>query len=475
MFFLDVALAAALGVGARSDSLYAAWSLPLTIGRGAFQSLTNSLIGLFAESDDDRTAFSQSVTLVGLTAFAAALLMSLTSRWWFPLSVPGAAAETKLAGAPLAGILSWLIAFLAVAETQRAIFYRLGRNVVPSTLRVSGALVSIGIILFSANQQNLTLAAIGLVVGAAVELLLGSVWLLALGQRITFSWPPPDQLRRMARVVGLPLLGQGVFIASSTLERALASFLGPGAVTAVTYANRVFQMLERFVFRGFVITTIQSYAAAVPQKWRRDTRLLLLLSVPLMVVFAVLPAAVITVLFERGRFTAESTQLVSLALRSYAFAIPIVALNRIPYALAFAQNKSRELLIYAIIFAMALIGVEFLLISAGLGIAAFGIAQMVALSLGTIWLYPRVITRADMPPWSAEEVLRLLGVGLFALAGTALIVLIAGAVISDPLVTTWVTLLAGGGGSLLLTGAAIRLFRLPEVDQVSRILRRATH
>jgi len=49
MFLLDIALAATLGLGARSDILYAAWSLPLIIGRGAFQSLTNSLIGLFNE------------------------------------------------------------------------------------------------------------------------------------------------------------------------------------------------------------------------------------------------------------------------------------------------------------------------------------------------------------------------------------------------------------------------------------------
>lgn len=33
MFLIDIALAAALGLGARSDILYAAWSLPLTIGR----------------------------------------------------------------------------------------------------------------------------------------------------------------------------------------------------------------------------------------------------------------------------------------------------------------------------------------------------------------------------------------------------------------------------------------------------------
>lgn len=473
MFFLDVALAATLGVGARSDSLYAAWSLPLTIGRGAFTSLTNSLIGLFAEAEDDRVAYSQSLTVIGVLAFAAALLMSLTSRWWFPLSVPGAAPETRLAGVPLAAILAWLIALLALAETQRAIYYRLGRNVFPSAVRVAGASAAIVIVLFSAAEQNLALAAYGLVAGAAVEMALGFAGLWAMGQRFRIDWPPATQLRRMAQVVGLPLLGQGVFIAGSTLERAIASFLGPGAVTAVAYSNRIFQMLERFVFRGFVIATIQAYTAGHLQHWRRDTRILLLLSIPLMIVFAVLPTAIITIIFERGRFTAEGTQLVSLALRSYAFAIPIVAFNRIPFALAFAQNKSRELFIYACIFTATLIGSELVLIFMGVGIPAFGIAQLITNLVATSWLYRHIMRGLDAPTWSAAEVTRLFIVGLLAFVGTSLLVILVNRLFAPPFLV-WVTVIAGGGGAVLFTAGAAWLLRLPETSRVVALLRGAS-
>ena len=470
MFFLDVALAAALGVGAHSDSLYAAWSLPLTIGRGAFTSLTNSLIGLFAEAEDDRAAYSQSLTVIGILAFAAALLMSLTSRWWFPISVPGAATATRLAGVPLATILAWLIALLALAETQRAIYYRLGRNVFPSAVRVAGAAASIIVVLLSAVEQNLTLAAYGLVAGAAVEMLLGFGGLLAMGQRFRLDWPPASQLRRMAQVVGLPLLGQGVFIAGTTLERAMASFLGPGAVTAVTYSNRIFQMLERFVFRGFVIATIQSYTAGDKPHWRRDTRILLLLSIPLMIIFAVLPTAIITIIFERGRFTAEATQLVSLALRTYAFAIPLVAFNRIPFALAFAQNKSRELFIYACIFTATLVGSELVLIYVGAGIPAFGIAQVITNLVATSWLYRRIMRGVGAPVWSTAEVVRLVAVGMLAFAGTGLLVILVNRLFEPPIVG-WVTVIVGGAASILLTVGAAWLLRLPETDHVAALLR----
>jgi hypothetical protein len=161
-------------------------------------------------------------------------------------------------------------------------------------------------------------------------------------------------------------------------------------------------------------------------------------------------------------------------LRSYAFAIPIVAFNRIPYALAFAQNKSRELLIYAVIFALTLIGSEVLLISIGIGMPAFGVAQIIALTTSTIWLYPRVMRGLDSPAWSADEVLRLLGVGLVALTGTMVVVYISQELVLDPTLSVWAAVLAGCSSSLLLTAGAAWLLRLPEVAGFSRLLRGAS-
>lgn len=471
MFLIDIALAAALGLGARSDILYAAWSLPLTIGRGAFQSLTNSLIGLFSEGVEESAIFSQTLTVIGIVSFVAALLMSLTSRWWFPLSIPGATAETRLAGTSLAAILAWLIAFLALAETQRAIYYRKDNNYVPSLARLVGAVVSIALIMLAAREQNLALAACGLVAGAAAEMVVGFAGLARMGQRFRFLWPNAVELRRMTRVVGLPLLGQGVLIGAGMAERAIASYLGPGAVTAVTYAFRIFNVLERFIFRGFVISTIQTYAAGLVGNWRRDMRLLVLISVPIMVVFVVLPAPMIAIAFERGRFTAESTGMVALALQAYALAIPIIALNRIPYALAFAQTRSRELFIYAVIFSVTLVTAEILMVAAGLTLEAFGLAYALAIALATLWIYPKARVDEIRNTWTVKEALRFVGVGLVTWAGTAAIVRALQYVLDGWRWAPWGVVMAGGASSLLLLVFAAYVLRVPEAGEVARLLR----
>jgi peptidoglycan biosynthesis protein MviN/MurJ (putative lipid II flippase) len=200
-------------------------------------------------------------------------------------------------------------------------------------------------------------------------------------------------------------------------------------------------------------------------------RLLLLASIPLTIVFAVLPTSLIALFFERGRFTAESSQLVGLTLRAYAFAIPIVAFSRIPYALAFAQNKSRELLAYAVLYSLALLGTEILLILAGVGAPAFGMAQIVSFAAATVWLYPRVIRGLDAPAWSIAELATLAGVGLFAFIGTSLVVAALQGFLGDSTLAEWIVVLAGGGSSLLLVALGARLFRLPEVAYFSRIMK----
>ncbi|MCL4803459.1 MAG: hypothetical protein KJ046_04115 [Anaerolineae bacterium] len=471
MFLIDIALAAALGLGAHSDILYAAWGLPHIIGRGAFQSLTNSLIGLFGEGADESSIFSQTLTVIGIVSFVAALFMSLTSRWWLPLSVPGASAEIRIEGTSLAAILAWLIAFLAVAETQRAIYYRLGQNYIPSIARITGAFASIALIALATSKQDLMLAALGLVVGAATEMVVCFAGLERMGQRFRFSWPQADELRRMVHVISLPLLGQGLVISAGIAERAIASYLGPGAVTAVAYAFRIFNVLERFIFRGFVISTIQAYASGIKGNWQRDTRLLVLIAIPIMVIFATLSVPLISIAFERGRFNAESTQMVALALQAYAPAIPIIALNRIPYAMAFAQTRSRELLIYAAIFSITLVSAEIAMVAAGLTLEAFGFAYTLGIALATLWIYPRVRIDEMRGMWSIKEVSRLLGAGLITLAGTAAIVYALQQALAGWALAQWVVVITGSISSVLLLVSAAQMLHLVDAGQLAYLFR----
>ena len=79
-----------------------------------------------------------------------------------------------------------------------------------------------------------------------------------------------------------------------------------------------------------------------------------------------------------------------------------------------------------------------------------------------------------MPRWSVDEVARLVAVALVALGGTALVTVAVCRLHLDPAAQAWITVLAGGSSSVVLTVAAAWALRLPEIGQVSRLLRGAT-
>lgn len=469
MFVLDMALAAALGLGAQSDILYAAWSLPMTIGRGMFQSLTNSFMGLFAEADDRTMAYNQAITVIGLVALLAAALMSAGARWWYPLSVPGASVETRLAGQPLAAVLAWLIFLLALAETFRAIYYRAERLIVPSAGRIAGTLISVAVALVAGARQELFWVAWGLVAGALIETLVSFVGLFTLPEfAFRPSWPARAALADMARTVGMPLAGQSVRVVSSVGERALASYLGPGALTAVTFAVRLVATLERFVFRGFQLATIQAYTAGAKQNYNARLRVVALLAVPMAIVLALLSPQLIGVVFGRGRFSAEDVQTTALVLQTYAPAVLALALISVPLGLAFARKESRAVLGFFSLNAIVIIATELALIRLGLGLRSFGIANSLAAFAGFFWLKHTVAR--DEVLWTRVDTVQFLVVAVTAALGTLAVRALGGLLAADSL-SLWLTLLAGGLACLASVGVAARLLRLEEFSQLARLVR----
>jgi len=199
-FSMDILIATLFGINPRTDALYAAWMLPQAIGRGMFQSLTNSFMGIFTEpatygesgrmNNANRQAYSEAITLIGGVVLPISLLLSVTSHWWLPLTIPGASEYTQALAIPQARILAWLIGMLALTETCRAIYYREGKLWWPSCARISSGLIAITLIAWAGWSGETQIAVWGLAVGAGLEMLfnfIGLPWLLKFTPHI--CWP----------------------------------------------------------------------------------------------------------------------------------------------------------------------------------------------------------------------------------------------------------------------------------------------
>ncbi|MDH7488795.1 MAG: lipid II flippase MurJ [Anaerolineae bacterium] len=391
-FLLDVVIAAAFGLGVRSDALYAAYALPQKVGRGMFQSLTNSFMGLFAGEMDRQQAYREAITVIAVLAAPLSAILSLTATWWLPVTIPGASPETRLAAVPLAAVLAWLLAFLALAETFRAVYYHEGVQWLPTLTRVAGAALSIVVVLVSPPEQRLTLAAWGLTLGAALEAIVGLALMRpVLKVRYVPAWPSAARLRTTLAMVGVPLAGQGVHVVASLGEQALASLLPPGSITAANYARRIINTLERFVFRGFLITTIRRSAGRQRTDVRSDFRQIMLVAIPVAVIMVALPVPLTAVIFGRGQFGSGDVLTLALALQMFAPAVLGEAATRIPSGLAYAERRLRLLFTSAVLSSATLLISEAVLIWAGLGLRALGLSSALASAMSFAWLYATLL------------------------------------------------------------------------------------
>ena len=272
-------------------------------------------------------------------------------------------------------------------------------------------------------------------------------------------------------MVGAPLLGQSVRVLAGIGERALASLLPPGTITAVTYSNRIINTLERFVFRGFVISTIQMYPSEEKKSLRTHFRLIMLIAIPISTVFAILSRPLVAVVFGRGHFASTDVQTFAIVLQMYALAILGIALTRIPFGMAYAKKRGGVIFGFFIAFSATLIPTEALFIHLGLGLRTFGLSYALAISTAFVWLYSTELRSQSRPIWTWPDTIQLLAVGLSTLTGTALLVSLierwgAGSPWSD-----WCTLTAGLGGCGLVIIAASYTLKLDEARQLLRILK----
>jgi putative peptidoglycan lipid II flippase len=279
----------------------------------------------------------------------------------------------------------------------------------------------------------------------------------------------------MIHVVGLPLAGQGVRVLAGVAERALSTLLGPGALTAVAFANRIIQTMERFIFRGFVVTTIQTYTTKARSNLSAHLRLIFLIALPLSIVFLLLSEPLVAVAFGRGRFTAEDVQTLSVVLQAYAPAILVIALSRIPFGMAYAEKLGRVVFGYFVAGAVSQVALISVLLWLGFGQRTFGIAFTISQAVTFIWLYHAVVVKSDHRLWSRADILQMSAVGLIALTGTALISFAVGLWTAGSQWTQWVTLFVGGLSSVLLVVAAVWLRGLDEsrwFRQLGKLARR---
>lgn len=424
---------------------------------------------------DASILLSQVVNTILLLTAAASVIAGLLAPWLISwLVAPNFPQELQALTAAIMRVLLFSTVIFAVSSVFTGALHAHNHFLFPA---LAPTMYTAGII-FGALVLKPSMGIFGLawgaVLGAVLHLVIQMPGLLMhhVGWRPALSLTHPD-LRKVAmlmapRVVDLLMARASIEV----LNTNIASGLGEGRVSAVGYAYTLMNMPWTLIGVAIGTVVFPTMAALAAQKnvdaQRRalsgSLRAVLTLAIPAGVGLIVLGRPIIQVLFERGEFTAESTELVYYALRFYA--LTMISLSMLDVVVrAFAAQEDTLTPLIVSFFTTALnVGLAFWLAGPflhGGPPLANGIAVGIESLTGLVILHLR---------WGSVDARRILldtGKAVIAAGGMAAAV-IGVRLLLDP-APLLMLVLGGGLGVLVYFGLAL-LLGIQEVRTVPAAL-----
>ncbi len=177
------------------------------------------------------------------------------------------------------------------------------------------------------------------------------------GMWLRLRWPRLTAGVRRLITLGIPgVVAGGVTQINIVIGTIIAS-MQDGAVSQLYYADRVYELPLAIVGIAVGVVLLPDVSrhlragnvAAVMDSQNRSLEFAMLLTVPAAVALALVPTAIISVLFERGAFTDADTPATAYALAIFAWGLPSFVLIKVFSPAYFAREDTATPMRYAVI------------------------------------------------------------------------------------------------------------------------------
>ena len=356
----EMVYASFMGQGLVASAFYYAFTVPnlfrRLLGEGA---LSAAFVPVFTEKLQregkesawraaNAVASALTVVLVGLTLVVVGALLGA-------LAWAGPGENQRLILRLTATMFPYMI-FVCLAALAMGILNALRHFFVPAFSPVLLNIVLIGSVFWLCPHFGDTLET--QVMGLAIGVLLGGVVQLAyqVPQLWREGWRPrwhlhwhDETVRQVSKLLAPSVIGVVAYQINVIVGRTLGFFVGDYVPAALNNADRLME-LPQGVFGVSLATYMLPARAAIAARGAMDEfraeigralRFLLVISVPATVGLVVLSEPIVRLLFERGRFTAESTAHCAFALQFSALGLTFFSATGI-LARAFYARKDTK-------------------------------------------------------------------------------------------------------------------------------------
>lgn len=419
-FVRDILIASYLGTGPIAEAFLVAFSLPNLFRRffaeGAFNMAFVPMFSKKLEAGDDALKFAQDA-FVGMTFILT--IFTVVGIIFMPLLVTAMASgflgDTRFDLAVYYGRIAFpYILFISLSALLSGVLNATGRFVAAAAAPVLLNVIFIGFMIIAAivwawsdsaalgMEKALRLhfgdwLAIAVPVGGVAQL--GLVWIAAkrVGFPLRLGLPKmTPELKRLALIAAPAALAGGVVQINLLVGRQVASYFD-GAVAWLNYADRLYQLPLGVVGIAIGVVLLPDLSrrlragdeAGGKDAFNRASELSLALTIPAAAALMVIPLPLVSVLFERGAFTADDTAKTALAVAIYGLGLPAFVLQKTLQPLYFAREDTKRPFYYAlaamVLNAALAIGLSPVIgfTAAAIGTSLTGWAMVVMLYIGS--------------------------------------------------------------------------------------------
>ena len=369
-FVRDILIAAALGSGAVADAFFVAFRFPNLFRRlfaeGAFNSAFVPLFARRLEGEGEaaaRTFAEESMAVLGFVLIVFSALAMLAMPWLMAVLAPGfvpdpgkydlAVTLTQIAFpylfcmslvALLSGVLNSLHRFWAAAAAPILL------NIV--LVAAIGLAIALG---YSHKPEAGIVLATGVLVAGLAQLAMLWIAVRRAGLKLAIRRPRyTEGVQRLVKL-GIPGLVSGGITQINIVVGTIIASLQAGAISYLYYADRLYQLPLGIVGVAIGVVLLPDLArklragdtVAAMDSQNRSLELGLALTLPAAVALAVAAEPIISVLFQRGAFTAADTPATAAALAAYAWGLPAFVLIKVFQPAFFAREDTATPMRYA--------------------------------------------------------------------------------------------------------------------------------
>jgi putative peptidoglycan lipid II flippase len=421
----EAALASRFGISVTMDAYFAAIFIPnilyLVLIAGTLSPVFIPILLQESPQDDPHKA---SVTFSVITNFALLIFVAivalgtLTARLWLPWLFPGFSPSTMAEAVRLVSIIFPALPFLAAAGILTALLNGFHKFWLPAFAPAVSSLCVIVAALSFYGERAIHAVAIATALGFVLQciVLLPGAASLSIRYHPILDFHHPA-IRKLLRL-GIPLfLYLVVANFSGVMERNFASRISAGAVSALTYAVRLFTMPANFLAAPLAVVAYPTFAREAVRERRGELanqvsrlfRLIVFIFLPATVWMVLNAPAVTRILYEHGRFSFSDSEITSHILSIYSLGILPNAIAIVLLRCFFAIEDTMSPLLTEIMnLVVFVIGASFLSVR-------FGITGLVAVRSGTFFLVVGIL----MFILVRRDLLRLNGAGFFLLRACA--------------------------------------------------------